>query len=106
MTVDTLTKNKKIALIIASEGYSHQQYIKVRELLESCGIKVVTVSDRSGGATSQEGESALIEYTLEKLMVGDFDGIFFIGGVGAIKLLPDHHSGSGERACNCLDHGV
>jgi len=106
MSVDTLTKNKKIVLIIASQGYSHQQYTTVRKLLESDGIKVVVVSDRAGGATSQEGDTTLVECTLDNLQVGDYDGIFFIGGVGAIKLSPGHRSGSGERVCNCLDHDL
>ena len=106
MAVNTLVQGKHVALVIASQGYSHKQYDLIKKLLESQGIQVTTISDKKGGAVSQEGATVLVDGILDALQVKDYDGIFFIGGVGAIHLPFAHNKGTGERPLNCLDHEV
>jgi deglycase len=80
-------KGKKVVFIIASNGYQSLEYDLPKELLESIGIKVLTASDKPGGAVASDESTTPVDITIDKLNVQDYDGIFFIGGSGAMKCL-------------------
>lgn len=78
---------KKVALIIASDGYQAKEYNNTKEVLISDGIQVVTVSNLPGLAMAHNGDGAQVDLTLDQLNIPTVDGIFLIGGPGALKHL-------------------
>lgn len=78
---------KKIVLIIASEGYQPTEYNVPKELLRKEGAIIITASDKPGGAVAKDNTMTPVDITLDKIKVQDYDGIFFIGGPGALDCL-------------------
>lgn len=78
---------KKVALIIASQGFQPLEYGIPKKLLETEGIEVVTISDKPGGAIASDKTTAIVDETIQNMRPQDFDGIFFIGGPGAMDCL-------------------
>ena len=80
--------NKKVVLIIASDGFQPKEYGNTKKILEDIGIEVVTVSDKMGQAVDafgQEGPDVLL--IVDQVKPEEYDGIFLIGGAGALKCL-------------------
>lgn len=88
-------EGKIAALVIAHSGYQPREYEKTREKIEGknkkTGIKVLIVSDKPGIAKS-EGSKAKVDKTLDEITTDDYDGIFFIGGPGALSYLDNKQS--------------
>lgn len=80
---------KKIVLIIASIGYQPREYGIPKKMLTEAGVKVITASDKKGGAVASDKSTTTVDITLEELKdtVDKYDGIFFIGGPGALAAL-------------------
>ena len=78
---------KKVVFIIASDGYQPIEYNIPKEILKSNGIRIFTASDRPGGAVASDTSTTPVDITIDKIDVQDYDGIFFIGGPGAMKCL-------------------
>lgn len=76
---------KKVALIVAHDGYKAEEYNYTKEVLISNGIKVITVSTLPGLATASNGDGAEVDMTLGELQPALVDGVFLIGGPGALK---------------------
>lgn len=74
---------KKVALIIAHEGFRDEEYFHPREVLEKNGIFVRTVSTQKGPCIGKLGAKGTSDMLLSELKVSDFNGIFFIGGPGS-----------------------
>jgi protease I len=85
-------KGKKVAMIIAFREFRDIEYFKPREILEKAGAKIVTVSTEKGLAIGADGGEVEVNLTLDELNVGEFDGIVFIGGPGALKYLDSEKS--------------
>ena len=78
---------KKVALVISSNGFQEKEYFDTKNVLEKDGINVVTVSDTGGLAISHIGNSQKIDKTINDINISDYDGIFLIGGPGAMMHL-------------------
>lgn len=78
---------KKVALIIAHQGYQQVEYGIPKEILTNAGVKVVTVSDEPGIATAKDSSTTEVDLTIDQVNPEDFDGIFLIGGPGALDCL-------------------
>jgi protease I len=88
---------KEVALIIASKGYQPIEYSIPKNLLEQAGITVVTVSNKAGTASTVDKETGQtvttpIDLPLKSMNVDEYDGIFFIGGPGALEHLDNQLS--------------
>ncbi|MDO8626163.1 MAG: DJ-1/PfpI family protein [Candidatus Magasanikbacteria bacterium] len=84
---------KKVLLIIAHEGFQPMEYSAPKKVLADAGVTVVTASDASGIATSAHtGERVMVDLTLLEVRAVDYDGIFFIGGQGALDHLDNEDS--------------
>ena len=81
---------KKVLLIIASNGFQQIEYNKPKEILEKAGFEVVTASDKSGQVVAKDGSTTQVDFTLEEVVVDDYNGIFLIGGPGAIDHLDNN----------------
>ena len=89
--------DKKVLLVVAHEGYQHIEYGQPKKILEDAGYEIVTASNRHGAATSIDGSTTDVQLTVEEVNVGDYGGIFFIGGGGAMEHLDNEKSYSLAR---------
>lgn len=84
---------KKILLIIASHGFQPVEYGATREELEAADMEVITGGDKIGEAVGKDGVTKVnIEIALEDIMMDDYDGLYFIGGPGALPHLDNEES--------------
>lgn len=84
--------NGKILFVIAYEGYHSLEYGIPKTILENGGYTVVTASDKEGSATAHDGTVASVDLSLHKVQATAYDGIFFIGGPGALAHLDNETS--------------
>lgn len=79
---------KKVLLVVAQNNYQPLEYSIPKGVLESAGIKAVTVSNQVGVAKSTGNyNSTKVDLSLENININDFEGLFFIGGPGALEYL-------------------
>lgn len=78
---------KKVALVVAHDGFQPMEYGEPKKILETAGVTVVTVSDQPGTAVSKIGDKAVVDVTISEMNPTEYDGIFLIGGPGALKHL-------------------
>lgn len=74
---------KKIAFVIAQQGFRDEEYFIPKQALEGKGISVTTVSLEKGPALGKLGGAATADISIRDLKPSEYDGIFFIGGPGA-----------------------
>ncbi len=69
------------------------EYNEPKNILEAAGVQVITASSKVGRVFSAHtNEEVQAELMLENVNVDDFDGIFFIGGPGALEHLDNEKS--------------
>ncbi len=79
---------KKLLFIIASEGFQPMEYFEPKKILENAGVEVITGSDKKGKViASRTQEIAQSDISLEEIKPSDYDGIFLVGGHGAVEYL-------------------
>jgi len=83
---------KKVLLVVAHEGFQHIEYGEPKRLLQGAGFDVMTASNKSGPATGDDESVTDVHCTLDEVKVGDYEGIFFIGGPGAMEHLDNEKS--------------
>lgn len=81
-----------VLLVIASEGFQQIEYGVTKNILQDAGFTVVTASDKPGTAIAKDGSTTHIDSTLDSIVVDNYEGIFFIGGPGALDLLDNNTS--------------
>lgn len=80
--------NKRLLFVIASEGFQPMEYFEPKKVLENAGVKIITGSDKKGKAVSAyTAETAEATVALEEVNTNDYDGVFLVGGPGAIEYL-------------------
>lgn len=78
---------KKIILLIASQGYQSHEYGVPKKILEESGFEAVTASNELGVAQASDGSSVNIDIAVENINVEDYNGLFIVGGPGALECL-------------------
>lgn len=91
MAMDAALKGKKVVLVVASEGYQPIEYGVTKDVLEEAGIEVITASDKPGGAVATDNSTTPVDISLDDLDVSKYDGLFLIGGSGAMEKLDNSH---------------
>lgn len=81
------TKQKKIALVIANEGFQQIEYMIPRDMLSNDGIKIITVSDKPTVAIGKDKSTVDVDIILDQVNPFHLDGFFLIGGPGALEHL-------------------
>lgn len=79
--------HKQIILVVAHEGYQHEEYGIPKKLLEDAGFFILTASDKPGTATGKDGSTTPVDLTLDAIDINNCSGLFFIGGPGAMEHL-------------------
>ena len=74
-------------MLIAFKDFQDQEYFNTKEVLESGGAVITTLSASLGQAVGKYGGEVKIEKKLEELDVKDFDAVVFIGGSGAFNYI-------------------
>jgi protease I len=83
---------KKILLIVASENFKDEEYFVTKEVLEDSGFYVEIASNVSETAFGSDGGEARIDLTLDEVNINNYEGVFFIGGSGALQYLDNETS--------------
>lgn len=78
---------KIIALVVAYKGFQRTEYYETKRVLESAGFKIITVSNASGFATDHTDQMVAIDVCLDTFQPALCDGLFIIGGPGALTCL-------------------
>ncbi len=74
---------KKALLIIASQKFRDEEFLKPKKILEEGGVKVTVASSSLETATGMLGAKVKPDILLEDVNVDDYDAIVFVGGSGA-----------------------
>jgi Putative intracellular protease/amidase len=85
-------KSGKVLLVIAHEGFHPTEYREPKKILEEADFAIVTASNKAEKATDKDGNEAPVDITLDQVNISDYDGIFFIGGPGALANLDNEIS--------------
>ncbi|HOI42877.1 MAG TPA: DJ-1/PfpI family protein [Elusimicrobiales bacterium] len=78
---------KKIAILIAFQGFRDEEYIEPKRILEAAGIKVDTVSTAKGQAQGKFRLTAQVDKVVDEVKAGDYDALALVGGPGALEHL-------------------
>lgn len=73
-----------ILLLIAQKGFQAKEYGDTKSTLEHAGHTVMTASVERGVAISNMGEEVGVDVALHEAHATDYDGVFAIGGPGAL----------------------
>lgn len=83
----------KVLFIVAHEGFQPIEYSDPKEILQDGGVEVFTASNLPGTAkAAYGGEDVSVDLLVRDIKVADYDGIFFIGGPGALENLDNEES--------------
>lgn len=80
---------KRIVFVTAPENFRDEEYIEPKNIFEQAGISVTTASTIVGtlyGKIKIKTESQML---VKDIKVEDFDGIFFVGGMGSSVYFED-----------------
>lgn len=81
----TLT-SKKVAMIIAPKDFRDEEYFQPKVMLQAQGVEIHTIADsKEEEATGMKNGKAKIDTSLDKASAAKYDGVVFIGGLGASK---------------------
>lgn len=78
--------NKKVAFVIAHEGYQPTEYKIPKKILENADINIITASDEPGVAVAKDESQTDVDITLQELIPEEYDSVIFIGGPGSMSL--------------------
>ncbi len=78
---------KKVALVIASNGFQEHEYQETRKVLENAGYVITVVSDKQGMAIGNEGLQISVDTDIAHMHPIEYLGVYIIGGPGAITSL-------------------
>ena len=76
---------KKVLMVIASDQFRDEEYQQPRALLEKAGVKVTVASSSLDEATGMLGLKVKPDILLKEAKVEDYDGVVFVGGMGATE---------------------
>ena len=80
---------KKIVFVVAPTNFRDEEYIEPKNILENAGIKVVTASTIIGTLYGKIKIKTQSQILVKDIKVEDFDGIFFVGGMGSSVYFED-----------------
>ena len=82
--------NKKVVIIIASDNFRDEEFSNTKKALQEHGVDVTVASSK---LSESHGARGLIkvkpEILVSKININDYDGITFIGGIGAKEYFND-----------------
>lgn len=83
---------KKVLLLVAQKGFQSKEYFDTRKVLEDADIEVATAAPSHAVAISHMNEEIVPNLDLKSVHVSDYDGVFAIGGPGALEHLDNEET--------------
>lgn len=83
---------KSVVLVIAYTGFQPMEYSVPKKVLQDAGVKVFTASNKIGVATASDDSTAKVDILIKDIKAEDYEGVFFIGGPGALENLDNENS--------------
>lgn len=80
---------KKVVMVIAPDKFRDEELFETRKELESNGVKVSVASSTTQEVTGMLGGKAKPDIKLTDVNVSQYDGVVFVGGVGAAVYFDD-----------------
>ena len=80
-------RSERVLLIVAFKDFQPVEFSNTKEELTNAGIVVDVASNKSGEAIASDGTKVKVDMKLIDVCVEKFDGIFIIGGPGALEHL-------------------
>ncbi|MGC2310309.1 MAG: DJ-1/PfpI family protein [Candidatus Babeliaceae bacterium] len=80
-------KQPTVALVIAHKDYQPKEYSATKNELIKAGITVITASNKPGTATAADHSQTPVDITPDHIDLKTINGIFLIGGAGALENL-------------------
>ena len=93
---------KRVLFIVASHNFQPVEYRIPKVALIEKGVTVLTASDRPNMAVSQDMSTIYIDFEVGDVNPEDFDGVFIIGGSGAMECLDNEATYEVVRGANRL----
>lgn len=79
---------KPIVLIVAAVGFQPVEYLDTKAALEAGNLEVVTASNTEGEAVAADHTTKVnVDFKISDIDAKQYDGIFLIGGPGALEHL-------------------
>ena len=82
-----MSMTKKVALVVANSGFQQDEYHGTYNALVKAGVHVTIASDKKGEAVAHDGSTVHVDMVIDDVKPAAVDGIFLIGGRGALKHL-------------------
>ncbi len=80
-------KQKTVILLVAHDGYQAIEYGATKDVLLQGGFNVLTASDQPGTAKAHDSSITTVNLTIDHIDPKTIDGLFLIGGSGALEWL-------------------
>ena len=80
---------KRIVFVTAPKTFRDEEYIEPKNIFEKAGIEVITASTIIGTLYGKIKIKAESQMLVKDIKVEDFDGIFFVGGMGSSVYFED-----------------
>lgn len=74
---------KRVLMVIAPENFRDEELFHTREELERTGASVTIASTKKKRVKGMLGASVVPDLELDRVEVGDYDAVVFVGGIGA-----------------------
>lgn len=84
--------HNSVLFIVAHDGFQHIEYQIPKDIISRTGFTVKTASSQPGPAIGKDGSTIPVDYVLDEVNTDQFNGIFFIGGPGALECLDNEQS--------------
>jgi len=85
--------SKKIAMVIAKEGFRKEELLVPKSILENAGFTISIVSSELGNAVGYPNETIIpIDLVFDEVSPQEFEAIIFVGGKGAEELFDDEQA--------------
>ncbi len=78
---------KIVILVVAGKDFQPVEYHDTLKALKEDGVKVLTASNARDTAVSSKGDPVNVDITIDKITPDMYDGIYLIGGPGALEHL-------------------
>jgi len=85
-------ERKTVVFIVASNGYQPIEYNVPKKILTDSGVDVMTASDKPGMVVASDNTTTTADLSINNIIPSRYDGIFFIGGPGALEHLDNQTS--------------
>ena len=80
---------KKIVMIIASDKFRDEEFLKPRDILSQAGADITVASSKLGTLTGMLGGKAQATLDIKQVSAADYDAVIFVGGSGASEYFND-----------------